>query len=70
MNKFNTLAKTILKEADESFPQSKLQRFELIDEQGFEDPEVIEASSYQEALEKALELLGKVVQPYSKNKGL
>lgn len=45
----------------------KLQKFELVDEQGFEEPEIIEAASYQEALEKALELLGKLVQPYNVN---
>lgn len=42
----------------------KLQKFELIDDRGYEDPEIIEASSYQEALEKALKLLGKLVRPY------
>jgi len=66
MSRFDTLVKRILREGYGDLNKNKLQRFELIDEQGFEDPEVIEASSYQEALEKALSLLGKLVQPYKR----
>lgn len=54
-------------EANQNITNVKLQKFELVDEQGFEDPEIIEAASYEEALEKALQFLGKLVQPLNAN---